>query len=468
MTRARCAPLCVVAFLLSPPAVERTAAQTPSSGTSSPPHRPARVVPWRGRAATPQGADTLDVHTILRERSSMLDSLLGAEVTSFDTTGVDSLVSALDRGGAAAVRAFKPKALKSRTFSYGVRPLTLTTYNRVDGFLLGSGIGTEVHGLVSVDGDAGYAFSRKRWAGRVHASIPPPTRLFKVEGGWSDRVEPFGPNQGDYFTSFAALTAGQDRQDYLHRWGWEAGVRIDPSRRTSIGIRYTTYEDDTAVAVQDYNVFNNEAASIEDPNPAVDAGTVRAILLDTDWRSRHERTKAHFEAGVAGGGLGGDFEYAWQSLRLSRTQAAWQGSILRLTLAGMNTAGGPPVQAVAYVGGDGNLRGFERLEYSGSRSVALRSEFAYGRDLLAMSKIPGVRSLHLQFIPFVDVASTWGDAAGVAGSEPLDGAWKSGVGLGVRRNFYYPVFGGIQFDFSWRTDGGPSGVDVWFRVLPFE
>jgi hemolysin activation/secretion protein len=143
--------------------------------------------------------------------------------------------------------------------------------------------------------------------------------------------------------------------------------------------------------------------------------------------------------------------------------------VVRTSLSGTNTAGSPPVQAIAYLGGEGNLRGFERLEFAGKRSLAARLDFEWGRDILAKTRIPIVRRLQLQFIPHVDVGTTWGDARGVAGTRGnLDGELRSAVGLGIRRSTGYPGIASLRADISWRTDGSGDNPAVWLRVGNFD
>jgi hypothetical protein len=225
-------------------------------------------------------------------------------------------------------------------------------------------------------------------------------------------------------------------------------------------------QDFSAPAVTDFRFFGN-GTPIEAPNPDVDPGFVRGLELDVDWRTRADGVVVNLRGGLAGGELGGDFEHAWQEGTVHLTSPIVAGGTWHLTLGGANIAGSPPVQVVPYLGGDGNLRGFVPLEFAGRQRATVRAEYAFAMDLLARTRIPVVRALHVQFIPFADAGSTWGEARGVAGSRALDGHWKSSLGLGVQRDLYYPWFGAVRLDVSRRTDGGPGGVGVWFRILPF-
>lgn len=433
--------------------------------TAQTPPKPARVMPWRGTAPTPQGADTLDVHDILDRRSARLDSLLNSETAVYDTTGIDSLVSALDRGGAAVAEHVKPRSpVKLHT---GVRPFAMTTYDRVNGLRLGSGVGARVGRLAAVDADAAYAFARRRWSGAAALTSATPWKSLGVVAHWADRIAPFGPNQGTYLTSFGALTAGQDRQDYLHEQSWDAGVSLRPARRAVVGLRYAVRDESSAAAETDFHFAGNDTP-IEESNPAVDTRVTRALIVDGAWSTRHALLRTTFEGGVAGGALGGEFTGAWQQAGLRYAPVVGKGDHLILSTQVRNVAGSAPVQAAAYLGGDGTLRGYERLEFSGRRALSVRAEYAIGRDLLAQSGIPLIRSLQLQFIPFADAGTTWGTSRAIAGSRPLDGKWKSSLGLGIQRSLYYPGFGAMRLDISRRTDGGPGGPSLWFRILPLE
>lgn len=439
--------------------------QAPPPPPPQPPPKATRVVPWRGTAAAPLGADTLDVHEILERRTSHLDSLLNSETAVHDTTGIDSLVQALDRGGAAVADHVKPRAPVKLHFS--LRPLAMTTYDRVNGFRLGSGVAVRLGRIVSVSADGAYAFARERWAGAAAFRTATPWERWDVEAHWADRVAPFGPNQGAYLAAIPALVAGQDRQEYLYERRWDAGLSLRPTRRIVLGLRYSVRDEQSAGASTDFHFFGDNTP-ISSPNPQVDARVTRAVVFDGSWRSRFALWRAEFEGGVAGGALGGEFAGAWQQVHLRYAPSAGQGSRLVLGTLFRNVAGDAPSQAAGYLGGDATLRGYGSLEYSGRQALALRAEYEIGRDLLSYTGIPGVRALHLQFIPFFDAGTAWGSTRAVTGSTPLDGAWKSSAGLGIQRNIYYPGLGAVRLDISRRTDGGPGGAGVWFRIFPLE
>lgn len=428
-----------------------------------------RIVP--AHAAT---ADTLDVHSILQQRSTWLDSMLAPESTRLDTVGTSSLADSLDRGGAAVMRAHAPQTTRERMhLDHSIRPLAMTTYNRIDGLRLGSGLGIRLPRIANASADVAYGFASRRWQGAATLSLHPfgsgrVDRRPALAFSWSDQVIPFGPNQGAYFPAFGALVAGQDRQDYLRQRSAEIRATVWRTRRARVAFGGFVHQDFGVTPATDF-AFAGGGTPIFDANPAIDAGRTRAIFVSAEREPVRRVAGGRFEAGIAGGGLGGDFEYSWQYAKLTYVPLLADGSAVRTSFAALNTAGSPPVQAAAYLGGDGNLRGYERLEFAGKRSVAARLDFEWGRDIFAATGIPVVRRLQLQFIPHVDVGTTWGDARSVAGSRGnLDGAWRSAVGLGIRRNTGYPGIASLRADISWRTDGRGDSPTVWFRIGNFD
>jgi hypothetical protein len=172
---------------------------------------------------------------------------------------------------------------------------------------------------------------------------------------------------------------------------------------------------------------------------------------------------------VAGGDLGGDFTYSWQSARLTFAPTFPDGGVLTIFAEGMHTAGEPPVQALPYLGGDGNLRAYERLEFVGKSRLSGRIEYATGVDILARTGVDFLAKLKLQFIPFTDLGTTWGDVAGVEKSTGnLEGEIRNSFGIGLRREFWLPGIQAVRVDVSRRTDGADDPWSVWVRILPLE
>lgn len=415
------------------------------------------------------------LHDILGRRSAQLDSLLRPESVQLDTVGVRALADSFDAGGLARIRAHVSdagSASPGRRIDVGLKPLSLTTYNRVDGLRLGSGLEAGLGRRANAEAIVAHGLASERWSGRAALDLTLP-RQGPLEIAWGDLVTPFGPNRGAYFTSLAALVAGQDRQDYLRRR--ELSVELPwHARGARFAFGWFAREEYSVAAATDFR-FVGGGTPLQELNPAIDAGRTRGLRVSSrlsrreqDDFNERERWFVEAGAGVAGGELGGTFEYAWQDLEARYAHPVPLGSTLRLGVQVANTAGTPPLQALPYLGGDGNLRGYERLEFVGRRSLSLRADVAFGRDILASTRIPIVRRLHLQIIPHVDFGTTWGDARGAGKTRAaLDGSWKSSVGLGVQRNILYPGIAAVRLDIDWRTDGASGGPTCWFRVLDF-
>jgi hypothetical protein len=193
---------------------------------------------------------------------------------------------------------------------------------------------------------------------------------------------------------------------------------------------------------------------------------VRGVEIAGRIASRQRAVAVQLDAGLAGGGLGGEREFAWQEGQVVLQRATPEGGTLSLRLEGRNVAGAAPVQEVADLGGDATLRGYERFEFAGRRRATARVEHRFGIDLLARTRLPLLRTLRLQFIPFFDAGTTWGALGGVDGSRgDLDGALQSSFGLGFERQLWLPGLEALRLDVARRTDGG-GGVSLWLRVVP--
>jgi hypothetical protein len=420
------------------------------------------LAPRASADETPATVDTLDVHTILERHSAKLDSLLLPTSVQYDTAGVAGAVDSLDRGGAVEAHRRRRIAAGSPGPSLNLSPLALTTYDRVDGLRLGTGIEPSWGRLLRADVAAAYGFSSHEWAGRAALEIGK-TRGPLGRVAWSDLVVPFGPLPGGESLGFLALVAGQDRQDYLRRRELAASFWPWRQERLRVGLRVFDRRDESRPATTDFS-FVSGNVPMNDPNPQVDALHAQGIALLARRGRDEDRAWIEAEVGVAGG----DVEWSWQDLRLYLAQIV-PGGTLSLRLDGANRAGTPPVQEVAYLGGDDNLRGFERLEFLGKRRATARVEYALGIDLLARTHIPIIEKAHVQFIPWADVGTTWGETRAVTGSLPaLEGDARASFGLGLRRTLWLPGFLAVRLDIAHRTDGADDPWGFWFRAVPID
>jgi hypothetical protein len=418
----------------------------------------------RGAAAGAQQAGD-PVEERLKARNAELDSLLNRESLVRDTTGLDNL-PLWDTNADSLFNQY-PDFDETTRLRFSLTPLSFSTYNRVEGQRLGVGLRLADQRWFEADAGAGYAFKSHRWSGFGRLTLGEPGGpAVRVEA--EDRTIPFGPNRIEYAAGFLSLVAGQDRQDYLRSRG--GSLTLFPFRQPDWKVWMTVLhrEELPEEARADYYIFGG-GAPMEEPNPAIDAGRTRAAVLGGNVSLRQKLIDLEGEAGVAGGELGGDFDYSWQSARATLRPTFPDGGILSVSLEGSRTGGSPPVQSLPYLGGDGNLRAYDRLEFVGRSRASTRIEYATGVDLLGRTGVDVLKKLRLQFIPFFDSGSTWGDVAGVDKSRGnLEGEWKSSVGLGFRREFWLPGVQAVRLDVSRRLDGADDPWSVWFRILPLE
>lgn len=418
-------------------------------------------------AAQTAGFDTLSVEQVLERRSSRLDSLLLPESTEFDSTGTAALTDSLDRGGAAAVRTQR-REMANRPLrpDLGLRPLAMTTHQRVDGFRLGSGIEPRLLRSLRLEAAAAYGFARKRWSGRASAELGHRRGpLMRVD--WADRAETFGPNTPVHSHGFFALVAGQDRVDYLHRYGYQVGFWPWRSPKTRLGVRWFDRHEASLDAATDFHFFGG-GVSMQDPNPAIDEGIARGIVLEGRLGHPLGRARVAGAVGFAGGVAGGDFQYVWQEGAIGLRQYVPYG-LLDIEFEGAHVGGSPPVQAVAYLGGDGNLRGYDRLEFAGRERASARIEYACALDLLARTRVPIVERAHVQFIPFLDMGTTWGSVPVVAKTRgTLEGDARVSLGLGLQRTLWLPGLEVLRLDVAYRTRGGDAHWSFWLRAISLD
>jgi hypothetical protein len=412
-------------------------------------------------AAAPGGpSDTLDVHTILARRSARLDSLLRPESVVGPDPALRSRIEDLDAGGAGALAALSPPR---RGLRVSVVPGRFSAYNRVEGSRPGVGLDLSPRRGLRLRADGGYAIEPHRWVGEAVVSVGATRRGPALHLLAGDRFVPFGPTPDASGEDVLSLVAGQDRRDYLRRRG--AGVALDlvraPSGRLGVGAFYR--EDLRARAGVSGHLFGG-GTPIEAGNPEVDRAVVRGVRghLARSWRGDEVQIRA--EAGLAEG----DFDFAWQEGSVILRPILPDGGILHVGIEGRAVAGRPPAQDEAFLGGDANLRGYDRLEFTGRRRLSARVEYEMGVDLLRRSGIPVLRSLDIQFIPFVDAGTTWGVGRGLEPTrESLEGRLRSSFGVGLRRDVWLPGVRAVRLDVHRRADGsGDTGA--WFRLIPYE
>jgi hypothetical protein len=422
-----------------------------SAGFSSPPCWPLRT--------RPPPPDSLDVQTILARRSAHLDSLLRPESLAPPDPALRRRIEELDAGGADALSTLGRHRPGLRA---SFVPGRFSTYNRVEGSRPGVGLDLGRGRALRLRADAGYAVEPHRWVGDAALEVGKPRRgpALRLRGG--EGFRPFGPTPETTGAAILSLVAGQDRRDYLRRR--EAALELDLVRAPGMTLRLGAFtrDDRSAEAGAASHLFGG-GTPIERPNPAIDRAVVRGASVAGSRSLRGDEVRLSAEAGYGAG----DFDFAWQEGRVALRPILPDGGVLHIEIEGRNMAGSPPVQEEPFLGGDANLRGTDRIRYTGRRRASLRVEYELGVDLFRRSGVPLLRSAGLQFIPFLDAGTTWGRGRGVEGTrKSLAGMVKGSAGLGVRKDVWLPGVHALRLDVVRPTEGR-GGWGAWFRLLPY-
>jgi hypothetical protein len=420
--------------------------------------------PARGAGEKPSWDKKSD-EEVLRERRAISDSLLLKESTQIDTAGISRLVRELEREGNATLDSILSAQDKVSFPQLSVRPFSMTSYNKVEGVRLGFGFGATLKPGIKTLAAGAYGFSNHRWSGEGSASIGN-GEGFGGEIQIENRVVPFGPNRLVSSSGLQALVAGQDRQDYLHRKRLALTLWPLRSRNAIVWLSGSHREESTVASTTDYSFF--DGSPIEAPNPQIDPGTTRAAALGSSLNHRGDLVSITLETGIAGGGLGGDFGFSWRLGSLTLRPVFPDGGILNLSVEGLDVGGSAPVQARAFLGGDGNLRGYRHLEFVGKRRLSARIEYEIGIDLLGITGVGLLKAMRLQLVPFTDLGTTWGQVEGVERTQgTLGGSVRSSSGIGLKRDIWLPGIQSVRLDIIRRNDGSPDPLGFWFRLIPF-
>ena len=371
----------------------------------------------------PAPADTSETRRFLDELQRLDDAFFDEETQRVDTSLRDSLLTEFETLGFAGYR--DAADASQRRFRWDVEPTSpLWNYNRVEGLVPALRLEVQPFGPRSLRllGDAGWATGpgALRWQATAQYPLTRTTsagRGLFVFARWSDRVVPYGSNR-PYANSLRALVGAADEQDYLRSRGGDAGLTWR-TRRAAASLRYAATREMSTVARANFAFFDDLVAT----NPAVDGGIDRAIEARLRWNTQALAAwSADLGYRVAGGALGGDFDYGQLDATLRRRLhvGRWE---LQTTARWIGVFGDAPRQRLADAGGISSVRGVPRRARVGDAALHLRGELPLPYDVLRLSRIPYLRSLGVQFVP-------WADAARVD-----DAAWIHSVGCGIQRHW---------------------------------
>ncbi len=315
----------------------------------------------------------------------------------------------------------------------------LLEYNRVDGLLLGGGVGfIDADSLLPRPwGRLAYAFASKRWrydVGLEQTILRGPSltvgaryyRWLQSEDDWMIT--------DDENTAFA-LIATEDFKDYYEAEGGQARVSAQPRRQLKLEAGYTLEE--TKWLEADNNLwslfgggkeFCDNFTTVDDAYrlqgiDQLDDSTNAFFSASIDWdtrerfESRFESSSWHFTGALewSSTDFSSDFDYRRYTLSLRRYQQLHDRSMLLLRAMYGGSDGYLPMHKRFFLGGLGTLRGYDHKEYMGSRFWMTNAEY------------------RLRF-PKVDMAaSIFWDAGAIANDEKLDGdiEVKHCIGIGL-------------------------------------
>jgi hypothetical protein len=225
--------------------------------------------------------------------------------------------------------------------------------------------------------------------------------------------------------------------DYFRRKGQEAFAFVRPTPRVHLGVSFRADRHENMPTLTEDSVLF--FARRLRPNAPAGEGDMRSLLVAGRWsahgslypgeRSEQEsffqrepyggpfttpqRVRVDLSLEVAGGGLGGDFDFnrVIAHVRGGRPVAG-RHAVRGRVLLGLTT-GTPPLQRRFALGGHGTLRGYSVKEFVGEHAVLGTAEWTYTLP----GRWPGL-------IAFYDGGAAWTDGVDGAG-------WRDDVGVGL-------------------------------------
>lgn len=366
-------------------------------------------------APVPASVDSTAGEPLLQRLQEADRNLYPPELLETDPGLRDSSLAALDSLGLAGYEhRYRGDALEAGLTVAS----SLITYNRVEALVAGLGLNLDARGGAHLNLQAAYATGPRKLRHLERLEVP--VRGLVLEGGYADRVVAYGSNTPTA-NGLRALVGSADEQDYLRRSGARAGVRRDGRHGSRVGAAYEAARDRSVERHTDFAFLGD--SRLMGVNLPVAEGMTRSVVLEAAWgRLGDDRLHLDLRHRVAGGGLGGDFDFV-------RTD--FHGSIRRYLpgnhevvwdLALARAGGAPPVQELADVGGLCTVRGFDRRTRVGRTSLAARLELFPAFDPLGAA-VPALAKARLQFVPWADAGRVW---------DGNSDAWLTSAGIGVQ------------------------------------
>lgn len=375
--------------------------------------------------ADTSASETYDGYLDLLQRQD--EQFYSPEILEVDPSLRDSALAALDSLGLAEYQ-HRARSRRPR-LEFGLVPAgRIMDYNRVEGLVTGLAGQVETRNGFALDLQGAYATASKKFRHLESFRFPLGLRGVSGEVGYADRVRPYGSNRptANWLRAFAGSA---DEQDYLRSEGGWARIALPAGRYGGMRLGYEAAKESSIDARTDVAVFGD--SRLMGFNLPIDGGYDRALVVDGNVGSLNEGgEEMEFMHRVAGGGLGGDFTYTRSELHASARRYVVADHELMVNVGFVNTGGFPPVQRIADIGGLSTVRGFSRRTVLGKRTLNVRAEVSVPYDFLSWTRIPVLRDLRLQLVPWADAGRGW---------EGNRETWITSVGAGVQR--YLGPFG---------------------------
>jgi hypothetical protein len=411
---------------------------------------------------------------LLHSLRARTDSILTPQATRVDVAYRDSVVAWYD--SSVAAEGFASFAARHRDpdrderggkLRLDVDPLDGDVgYSKVDGLSVqaplavwGRARGVEAR----LGGRGGYAFA----SDRARFSAGPELAARDVSIGWERYREAIRFGWTNVRGGRLFAIAGADEQDYLERDGWAATIGAVLPGGCHGALSYRS-EEQAAMRARDIARISRRNHLFESNAPASE-GDLRALgVRITRERDSGPRVGGELLLETSGRGLRGDLDYDRFLLAVSWDPIVPWGDEIVASFAGQMAAGPDtiPNQILADPAGRSGVRGYPHRSIIGSHAILLRLDYHIERDLFALARVPLLRKLRLQLVPFLDVGAAWTPDVNRRLADarlPDSREWKWGVGVGVRKGLGFgELLSHLRFDAAWRLDRGRASPVVYF------
>ena len=258
--------------------------------------------------------------------------------------------------------------------------------------------------------------------------------------------------------SLSALVGRTDRRDYFRQRGVTFFARFKANPRLVLRLEHRNDKLSSLETKQSaWTVFGRDDDWRENPplmtgiqSAAIESeGRMKSYFGSAEYDSRDEYAatgwvgRAFFE--FSGGSIGGDYDFRKYALELAHYARLSATQTLDVSARwGVGSGTDYPSHKLFYLGGPGDLRGYDHKTFSGKNMTFARAE--YGIDMWP----------HLRAIFFVDTGSVW------YGGGEVSQEFVHDFGIGFRSDA--PGIGDIRIDIARAATTEESDIFVYFDL----